>query len=144
LCHFQQFRLRFQKNLSVSGQAKMRHKMFFYENHLLHSGAIKISFYCVVFSHFMTYLFRMKTFYARLKTHLNKSHVNYKRVVEIGRIIQFFTVSRRAFEVFLLFNRQLSVMNGLLFAVSDLFANNIVLFEINILIVVFVYYLRSF
>ena len=86
----------------------------------------------------------MKTFYARLKTHLNKSHVNYKRVVEIGRIIQFFTVSRRAFEVFLLFNRQLSVMNGLLFAVSDLFANNIVLFEINILIVVFVYYLRSF
>ena len=41
----------------------------------------------------MTYLFRMKTFYARLKTHLNKSHVNYKRVVEIGRLFQFFTVS---------------------------------------------------
>ena len=35
-------------------------------------------------------------------------------------------------------------MNGVLFVVSDLFDNNIVLFQINILIVVFVYYLRSF
>jgi hypothetical protein len=46
----------------------------------------------------MTYLFRMKTFYARLKTHLNKSDANYKRVLEIGRIIQFFADSHRTYK----------------------------------------------
>ena len=70
----------------------------------------------------MTYLFRMKTFYALLKTHLNKSRVHNKGMLEIGRsILKFRTVSQKSHKLFLLFNTQLAAQICLLIVITTLF-----------------------
>ena len=69
----------------------------------------------------MTYLFRMKTFYALLKTHLNKSRVHNKGMLEIGRILEFRTVSQKTHKLFLLFNTQLAAQICLLIVITTLF-----------------------